>query len=466
MPQRKPSSARLSLFFFNRPRKTALLWLILIIFGSLCYTSLLKREGFPPINTPYAIGQGTYLVNNSAKVDNDIARPASEFILKQSGVKTVQTQSFDNYLSLIISYNEGVNSESRSHQIQNDLKSNHILPKDVELNIEAYKFGFTPRGDNIVLAIYSQNKETSYSELLKKANLVTDYLKNQNIPLLEQVSVIDPYKNALSPTTGEVQRTQANFDRFGLRQKNQAEFYRSISIGILAKKDADILELDKQVRAAVDKLNSNAELRGYNTVISASFAPQINQQISELQKSLLEGLLAVLLIGSLVITFRASLITVVAMISVIAITNGVLYVTGNTLNTIVLFSLILGLALIVDDTIIMVEAIDAQRRKFKDANKIVSVATSKVSRAMIAATSVAILSFAPLLFVSGLLGTFIRKVPITIISALLSSLFVALIFIPFFARIGLLRKNNPLTGANNRQGLSANIEARIANFIS
>jgi hypothetical protein len=67
-----------------------------------------------------------------------------------------------------------------------------------------------------------------------------------------------------------------------------------------------------------------------------------------------------------------------------------------------LFALILSLALIVDDTIIMVEAIDAQRKRQRSGRKAVEEATSKVSRAMLSATFTAALSFAPLLFVSGI----------------------------------------------------------------
>ena len=58
---------------------------MVVLFGVASYTTLLKREGFPSIETPVAVGQGTYLVNNSAKVDRDVAKPLSEFLLDQDG---------------------------------------------------------------------------------------------------------------------------------------------------------------------------------------------------------------------------------------------------------------------------------------------------------------------------------------------------------------------------------------------
>src|SRR5262249_12063401 len=160
----------------------------------------------------------------------------------------------------------------------------------------------------------------------------------------------------------------------------------------------------------------------------------------------------------IVIAIRASLITVLSMLTVLAITIGVLYAIGYTLNTITLFSLILCLALVVDDTIIMIEAIDAQRRRLFDPKEVIHLATGKISRAMVAATFTAVLSFTPLIFVGGILGSFIRAIPITVITSLLVSLSVALIFIPVFARYLLLGKKQ--MGPKNVHEPAARVEAR------
>ncbi|MEQ1666727.1 MAG: hypothetical protein ABL927_15290, partial [Bdellovibrionales bacterium] len=72
---------KLSLFFFNRPRRTAILCLAVVLFGVVSYTTLLKKEGFPAISTPFALSQGTYLVNDPAKVDTEAAKPLSEFVM-------------------------------------------------------------------------------------------------------------------------------------------------------------------------------------------------------------------------------------------------------------------------------------------------------------------------------------------------------------------------------------------------
>ena len=454
---------KLSLYFFKRPRKTAFFCLVVVVFGALSYTTLQKREGFPTISTPFALSQGTYLVNDPAKVDKDIAKPLSDFLLKQDGVKTVQIQSFDNFFSAQVGYNSDVDSEKRSPELEQLAKSQSFMPSSGTIKIEAFKFGFTERGDDLVVSFYSNN-QVDTADLLSKANEASDYIANKHLSLVRSVSIINPFEKAKNPVTGIEETAQKSFERFGIRENNQTNYHDAVVIGIVTIKGSDNIELDKQVNSALNDLNADPKFAGYSAKISASPAPQIKQQINELQQTLLEGLLAVLIIGSLVIAIRASILTVVSMITVIAIVNGILYAIGYSLNTITLFGLILGLSLIVDDTIIMVEALETQKHRQKTAEQAVSVATKKISRAMIAATLTASLSFVPLLFVTGILGSFIRAIPITIISALLVSLITALIFIPLFARGLLFSKKQMARRSEVVQ--SAKFEARIAEFIS
>jgi multidrug efflux pump subunit AcrB len=454
---------RLSLFFFDRPRTTALIWLIITVFGALSYTTLLQREGFPSVNSPFAVTQGTYLVNDPVKVDKEVAKPLSDFLLKQDGVKSVQTQSFDNFYNAIVSYKDDVNAENKSQEIQKNLDAANVIPDQATAKVEAFKFGFTQRGDDMVVSFYSQDPNVPTATIVERAKKASEFLNSKNLDLVESISVIDQFETATNPATGQSESAQNSFDRFGQRQDEKNRFYNSAVIGIQAKQGADNIALDKQVQAAVDALNANPEFKGFQATISASYAPGIVMQVNELQKALLEGLIAVLVVGSIVIAIRASIITVIAMITVLATVNGIMYLIGYSLNTITLFALILGLALIVDDTIIMVEAIDSERKKQKSGRKAVSIATRKISRAMVAATSTAALSFAPLIFVGGILGGFIRAIPITIIMALVISLFVALIFIPLFARFLLLGKKQ--MGENVRE-VSAGIEEKIARIIS
>jgi multidrug efflux pump subunit AcrB len=459
--------SKLTVFFFDRPLLTALLWILLTLFGALSYTTLLKREGFPSVNVPLAFVGGAYFVNDAAKVDREVAQPISEIARKQEGVSSVQSQSQGNFFTVQIQYEDGTDAAAATERLQQAVKDSGRVPQDANTQFNTLYFGATG-GDTVQLdmtvSFYAKDEDVSLTDLTVKAEEAAAWLEGKRLADVKEVFVKNPYEETINPATGQAVTVQRSFDRFGLREDGANTYRQSVIIGIAANKGFDVIELDEHVREALGELRNNTAFTGYDAEISASAAPQIEENISELQKSLLEGLLAILIVGSIVIAVRASIITVISMITVVAITLGLLYAIGYTLNVITLFALILALALIVDDTIIMVEAIDAARHHHKDRRKAIQEATRKVSRAMVAATATAALSFAPLLFVGGVLGEFIRAIPITIIASLIISLVVALVFIPFFARYLLLGPKQ--MGRKGVTEVAAGFEARIAAFFA
>lgn len=456
---------RFGVFVFDHARVAAFVWLVLAVFGLLSYTTLMRREGFPSIDIPYTVIRGAYLVNDPAKVDHDVAEPISSLLLKDSRVDSVQTQSRGTLFNIVVQYKSDSTDVAQANKdFEQRIKSGNFLPKQANFQIMSPKFGFTQRGDDAVISVYSTDQKVTASALKDEAQRLTGFMETRRIDGVKSISIIDPFTDGTDPRTGKTVQQQTKFDVYGVRQGNEAKFYPSVSVGIMQQKDSDVIKLDDRIQKALDDYNDKHNDDDFFSVVSASYAPDIKSQISELQRSLLEGLIAVLVVGSIVIAIRASLITVLSMLTVIIITVGILNITGFTLNTITLFSLVLCLGLVVDDTIIMVEAIDAQRRRSRDPREIIRTATQKISRAMVAATLTASLSFAPLLFVSGILGGFIRAIPITVIVSLLTSLTVALVFIPLFARFILLGKKQ--LGAEKVHEPAGRVEDAVARAVT
>jgi len=454
---------RLSLFLFDRARLVALLWVVLTVFGVVAYTNLLKREGFPSVNIPYSVVRGTYFVNDPAKVDAEVARPIGEIALKDERVQMVRSSAMGSFYTVVIQYGTNTNADAAGKEIEQRIQEEANLPREATFQFETPKFGFTERGDDGVVTVYAKNSNVSLAELKAEGEKFAEFVQQQNINEIDTISVVDPFLNG-NTANGQNAALQTRFDRYGERKDGETTFYNAVAVGFMQKDGTDVISLNDKLEEAVAVYNREHAGQGFQAAVTATFAQEIKAQISELQRVLLEALVAILVVGSIVIAIRASLITILSMITVLAMTLGALYLMGQTLNVITLFSLILCLALIVDDTIIMIEAIDAQRRRRKDPRATVRVATQKVSRAMISATLTAALSFAPLFFVSGVLGGFIRAIPQTVVTALLISLFVALIFIPFFARYLLLGKKQ--MGEENVHEPAAEIEAKIARFVA
>lgn len=478
MPKKKRASAqseskqgearllpKFSLFFFDRPRFTAALFLFIFLFGIVSYTTLLKREGFPSISFPVASINGTY-IGDAKAVDEKVAMPISKAALEQEGVSTVQSQAFDNFFNVFVQYDEGVDAQVAASELEKKLENQQLIPSQAQVSVSAPYFspaGLQLEPVDIGVSVYAKNNQ-SLESLMADANALAAELNSKKLPTVKNVFVVSPFEEATNPFTGQAQIIQQSFDRYAERTDNQNTFYTSVLVGVTKADGADLLQFDDDVTKAVAEIGSSQQFANTGLSVSASFAPDIRDSISELQRELMIALIAVLIVGAIVIAVRASIITVLSLIMIIVSVIGLLYLLGFTLNVITLFALILSLALIVDDTIIMVEAIDAQRRRNKDARKTIAEATRKISRAMLSATFVAVLSFAPLLFVGGVLGTFIRAIPVTVISALLISLLVSLTFIPFLARFILLRKNT--MGDDGIKEVAAGVESRIAQFIA
>jgi HAE1 family hydrophobic/amphiphilic exporter-1 len=457
---------KLTSFFFRRPRLTAALWIVLLGFGILCYTTLLRREGFPNVTVPIAIINGTYASDNPAELDSQVAQPIAKAALKQSTVSTVTTQTAGNFYNVVVQYKDGTNAKAATAELKASVSRLPSIPAGVSVKYDVPYFGVTG-GDtqkiDMAISFYDQKGKATTPELIANAGQAVKDLNDMHVSGVKSFAIKNPYSEVTTPD-GLKLHVQQTFDRVSFSSNGHYTDANSVLITVQAAAGNDVIKLDANVQKALDKLSTNRLVNGYGTRISASYAPSIKDNISELQRVLLEGLVIVLIVGSLIIAIRASLITVLSMLTVIALTIGLLYLVGYTLNVITLFALILGLSLIVDDTTIMVEAIDAGRRQGKDRAEIVQKATRKVSRAMVAATTTAALSFSPFLFVGGVLGSFIRAIPITIIASLIISLLVALIFIPFFARFTLLTRKQLSDRKHNE--LAARIEGKIAAFIS
>jgi len=107
---------RLTLFFFRKPTFIGLLWLSLLVFGIVSYTTLLRREGFPSVVVPIAVVNGTYAAGDPGKIDAQVARPIADIAHQQTTVKTVTSQSAGNFFNVVVQYKDGVDARAATDQ--------------------------------------------------------------------------------------------------------------------------------------------------------------------------------------------------------------------------------------------------------------------------------------------------------------------------------------------------------------
>jgi multidrug efflux pump len=152
--------------------------------------------------------------------------------------------------------------------------------------------------------------------------------------------------------------------------------------------------------------------------------------LADLQNSVATGVLLVAIVILFALGFRASLFIGIAIpASFLAGVLG-LQLAGLTVNIVVLFSLILAVGMLVDDAIIVSEFAERRMSEGMEPREAYSLAAKRMSGPVIAATATRIAAFSPLLFWPGIVGEFMKYLPITLIATLSASLAVALFFTP------------------------------------
>ncbi|MCA9349739.1 efflux RND transporter permease subunit [Candidatus Saccharibacteria bacterium] len=418
--------SKISWNFASKYRLTLIIWLGLLIFGLVSYTTLLKKQGFPPINLPIGAIQGTYFVNDPTKVDQEVTQPITKALETVDGIKNYQASTGANFYSVFITFDDDIQVESGVREVQAILDLVK-LPTGATTGVASFDPSKFDNKYNLLLAVYDK-PDSSYHDLAIQADKVAEKLTGaEEIVAAESVAVLE---DVISPVTGQPVEQQTSINRVAVIEDGQPVFYPAVNVGVIKAEEFDDLELSD----ATQKILANLNLSSTKTKITADFATTINQQIASLQSSLLWGLFAVIVVALLLISWRAALVISLFIPTVLAGTFAGLYSLGITLNTITLFAVILTLGLFVDDATIIVEAIDAHRKDSKKSKEIIQRAITRVGVASIAGTLTTVLVFAPMLFISGILGSFIRLLPITVILSLGLSLLISITLVPFLAR--------------------------------
>ncbi|SMX77029.1 efflux RND transporter permease subunit [Brevibacterium linens] len=207
----------------------------------------------------------------------------------------------------------------------------------------------------------------------------------------------------------------------------------SLSVSVMKESDANTVDVS---HAVADKLPELEKMMGDNTEFVSAFdqAPFIEQSIHDLLNEGGLGLIfAVLVILVFLLSVRATIITAISIPLSLLIAMIGLWMGGETLNMLTLGALTISVGRVVDDSIVVIEAIRRRHASGGDKFSNILAAVSEVAGAITASTLTTVAVFLPLAFVTGQTGEMFRPFALTATIALLSSLFVALTIVPVLA---------------------------------
>ncbi len=449
--------ARFSLAVSRYSRSLTILVLLLAVASGIVYTRLIDREGFPQLNIPINIVSVNYFVDDADRVDSELSQPLSRALADRPEVESVEATSRANGLVALVTFVEGFEAGQGPALIRQQLDMVD-WPDEVEAEIDALQVAIYLGKYDAVLAVYQPDDQTTPDQLQAVGEGVASQVAAW--AEIESAAVVPlQVPDALQPG----QWRQISFNQMSLAGDDGLNSYQNIFVGVVYdRQEIDALGLSSLLNDSLDQLNlAGVDGRQYQATVAGDFAEPINRQINSLQNNLLTGLVAIAIVSLLLISWRSAPITVLFMASVVLLTIGALYLLGLTLNTIVLFGLVLVLGLFVDDATIVVEAIEARRQKGGSWQLILRDSLSRVVSSSWAGTLTTILVFVPLFFISGLIGDIVIYLPATIIVALLVSFVLSVTLIPVLSRhlilsagnkVGWFDRVNPLIGLTQALG--------------
>lgn len=218
----------------------------------------------------------------------------------------------------------------------------------------------------------------------------------------------------------------------------------SITVSVYKQSGGDITSLTTEVNERLEELKKPGELLdGIETVTVLDAGEDIRTDLIRLSVSGLQTVTLVVLLLVVAIGWREGLLAGLAIPLSFLFGFIGLHFSGNTINFLSLFSLILGIGILVDSAIVMIEGIN---RKMKDDPNIdkreAAVSTIRdFSSPLISGTLTTVSMFVGLFIVTGVIGQFIASIPFTLIFLLFASMFVALAILPLLAS-GFLKRRS------------------------
>jgi len=233
----------------------------------------------------------------------------------------------------------------------------------------------------------------------------------------------------------------------------------AVTITIAKKKGANASLVAREALAKVEALKGKLIPGDVNVTVTRNYGDTAKEKSDELLKHMLMATIAVIILIALTLGWREAIVVAVAVPVTLALTLLINYLYGYTLNRVTLFALIFSIGILVDDAIVVVENIHRHFKLHKIEPLTAVLAVAEVGNPTILATLAVIAALLPMAFVSGLMGPYMRPIPVGASAAMIFSLLVAFIVSPWLSYIVL--KNVKKTDVTEESGRMFRVYKRI-----
>lgn len=333
----------------------------------------------------------------------EIAEDLSDILKKIEGVSKVDifgAESFSIFLTV---------DKEKAEKFGLDLQTISNTIKQSDLNFPIGEI----QTENTNYSVRVNNEIKSIEEIeeipLKKVNDTTIFIKD-----IAKIEKKIPEKNSIS-----------KFSNLGKSSKE------AISIVVYKKTGGNIIKIAEESKNTLNTLKEEGKIPSdIEIAVSNDNSQFIKKDLGVLIENGLATALIITFILFLTLGFKEGLLAGLSIPLSFLITFSVMQYLGLSINSLSLFSLVIALGIMVDTAIVIMEGINKNIQEGHPTTLSCIKAVNTYKWALIAGTFTTIFAFFPMLLVSGIIGEFLKTLPIVISSALLSSLFVSLTLIP------------------------------------
>jgi multidrug efflux pump len=510
----------------EKSRSVLFLLAMIIFYGTISYLDIAKEDK-PDVQIPF-VYVTTFLKGVSPEdAERLIAKPLEKNLKNLDNVKQISTYCFNGGASAFIEFNAGFDIKTALQDVRDNVSTAKAeFPKETkepeihEINLSKFPV--------LSIAISSNMDERSLNllvnDLKNKIAQVKNVLKVELDGNRDEVTevIIEPHKlysykinleqalgfinsNNNLITAGTLNNSHGSYT---IKIPSVIEKYDDLlSIPIQRKKDhvtllkeivdinhtlvepetlvrmngkkAIVLKISKKIGSNIIKTIEDVkeavaqETAALNTSLEVTYALDTSEDIKENLKNLENNIILSVILSLLPILLSLGVRSafLVALAVPVSFVMGILVLKalGYSLNIVVIFSLILSIGMLVDASIVICEYADRMKCLGHSSKDAYITATKKMWWPVFSATVSALLVFVPLFFWPGIIGQFMKYMPITVIVTVTASLIVAYIFVPTIGCI--LSKNEVFSETDKINMLSAetvdveNLQGSIKKYV-
>jgi len=472
---------------FARNTVFANIALVLVLIAGLLATGTMKRENFPEFSLDMILINVPFPGADPEEVEEGVSRKIEEALEGLEGLKLIVTYSAENLSTTRLEILENYDTDKVMDEVRTKINAISTFPADAEKPVIEDMSVLDP-----VLLLYlsadmSERRVKEWAEQitdelqqLKDVSKVTVFgTRNYEIGIEVSEERLREYGLTFDQVAAAVRRSNLNLSGGTIRTHGEEIRLRTMGrkytgkelaeIVVLARPDGQIITLDRlaEIKDAFNEDPISSMINGEPAVILSVFktkeedalaiSESVNRFVEQRQSQLPEGVTLKFLydntdmlrdrinlllkngIIGMMIVFLLLYIFLNARLSFwagmgipisIAGAMVILWGLGGTINMISLFGFIMVLGIVVDDAIVVGEAIYVHRKQGEPPLQAAVAGVSEVGMPVVAAVLTTIVAFIPLFYISGIIGKFIAVMPVVVIACLVVSLLECMMMLP------------------------------------